>query len=146
MSLERGTVLNNMYRVVNILGKGGMGNVYLVEREKDDRRFVVKELVITEGLELHNAREIFFREAEFMAKFNHEGLPGMHGVFTQNGNEYLTMDYIEGDTLEEIINTSSGPLSEDKAIRWAIEIAEIIDYLHNSFHAPIVYRDLKPSK
>ncbi|MEQ8225692.1 MAG: serine/threonine-protein kinase, partial [Candidatus Eremiobacterota bacterium] len=57
----------------------------------------------------------------------------------------LTMDYIEGKTLEEIINSSWKPVEKNKAITWTIQIAEIIDYLHNSFQKPLVYRDLKPS-
>jgi len=147
MILERGTILNNIYRVVTILGKGAMGNVYLVERIKDDKRLVVKELFFTPqaGLDQSIAKEIFFREAEFMAKFNHQGLPGMYGVFSQDEKDYLVMDYIEGKTLEEIINTSGGPLKEDDAIKWTVDIASILDYLHNSFHQPVVYRDLKPS-
>lgn len=145
MSLEPGTILNNMYRVEKILGKGGMGNVYLVDR--DCRKFVVKELMFAEGtvFDPETAREIFFREAEFMAKFDHPGLPKTYGVFSHNGRDYITMDYIEGQTLEEIINASKVPLEEEKAINWAIEIATIIDYLHNSFHAPVIYRDLKPA-
>ncbi|MEQ8170310.1 MAG: protein kinase [Candidatus Eremiobacterota bacterium] len=147
MMLERGTVLNNIYRVVTMLGKGAMGNVYLVERVKDDKKFVVKELFFTPqaGLDPSAAKEIFFREAEFMAKFDHEGVPGMYGVFSHDGKDYIAMDYIEGKTLEEIINTSEGPLNEDDAIKWTVEIASILDYLHNSFHQPVVYRDLKPS-
>jgi len=147
MTLETGAVLNNIYRVVNLLGKGSMGNVYLVERIEDDKKFVVKELNFSQeaGLDHSTAKEIFHREAEFMAKINHHGVPKMYGVFSQDGKNYLTMDYIEGKTLEEIINSSDLPLKEEDAIKWTIELAAILDYLHNSFHQPIVYRDLKPA-
>ncbi len=142
---KTGTVLNNIYRVVTLLGKGSMGNVYLVERIKDDKKFVIKELIFTEsvGIEPDTAREIFFREAEFMVKFDHRGLPKMYGIFSQEEKDYLVMDYIEGKTLEEIISNET--IEKDKAIKWTVELAEILDYLHNSFHKPIVYRDLKPS-
>jgi tRNA A-37 threonylcarbamoyl transferase component Bud32 len=147
MTLKTGTDLNNNYRVVKLIGKGAMGNVYLVERIKDDKKLVVKELFFKEQVlpDTSNAKEIFFREAEFMSKFDHPGLPKMYGMFSQDGKEYITMDYIEGRTLEEIINLSEGPLKEGDAIKWTIEIACILDYLHNSFHTPVVYRDLKPS-
>jgi len=147
MSLETGTVLNNIYRVVKLLGKGAMGNVYLVERIKDDKQFVVKELIFTKtiGINEKTAREIFHREAEFMVKFDHPGLPKMYGIFSQDENNYLVMDYIEGKTLEEIITSSDKLIDKNKAIEWTIELCEIIDYLHNSFENPIVYRDLKPS-
>jgi len=147
MSLETGTVLNNIYRVVKLLGKGAMGNVYLVERIKDDKQFVVKELIFTKtiGINEKTAREIFHREAEFMVKFDHPGLPKMYGIFSQDENNYLVMDYIEGKTLEEIITSSDKLIDKNKAIEWTIELCEIIDYLHNSFEKPVVYRDLKPS-
>jgi len=124
-----------------------MGNVYLVERIKDDKKFVVKELLFTEktGMDPDTAREIFFREAEFMVRFKHCGIPAMYGIFSQDGKEYLVMDYVEGRTLEKIIMSAPGPVPEDRAIKWTIELAKILDYLHNSFHTPVVYRDLKPS-
>ncbi|MEQ8222454.1 MAG: serine/threonine-protein kinase [Candidatus Eremiobacterota bacterium] len=147
MILETGTVLNDIYRVVKLLGKGSMGNVYLVDRIKYDKKFVLKELNFSQEacLDISTAKEIFHREAEFMVKINHPGVPKMYGVFSQDGRDYLAMDYIEGKTLEEIINSSRKPVEENKAITWTIQIAEIIDYLHNSFQKPLVYRDLKPS-
>ena len=147
MALETGTILNNIYRVVRLLGSGAMGNVYLVERTDDDRRFVVKELIFSEscGIDADTAKEIFFREAEFMVKFNHPGLPKTYGIFTEKELYYLTMDYIEGKTLEEILNGSEKPLTEEKAIKYTVELCEILDYLHNGFNVPVVYRDLKPS-
>jgi len=98
MSLNCGTLLDNSnYRVVKLLGKGSMGNVYLVERVKDDKKFVVKELIFTKalGIEEKTAREVFFREAGFMGKFEHTGIPKIHGVFAQDGKDYLVMDYYD---------------------------------------------------
>ena len=143
MVLENGTLLNNLYRTVNIIGKGSMGNVYLAERIKDGKKIVIKELSFTEGLGLDHstAQELFFREAEFIATFDHPGLPKMYGNFSHEGRDYLVMDYIEGKTLEELIDK----VDEKKAIKWIIELAGILDYLHNSFQKPVVYRDLKPS-
>ncbi|MEQ8221534.1 MAG: serine/threonine-protein kinase [Candidatus Eremiobacterota bacterium] len=147
MALETGTILNNIYRVVRLLGSGAMGNVYLVERIEDDRRFVIKELIFSKacGIDSEMAKEIFFREAEFMVKFKHPGMPKTYGIFTDKELNYLTMDYIEGKTLEEILNSSEKPLTEEKAIKWIGELCEILDYLHNGFNVPVVYRDLKPS-
>ena len=145
MSIKCGTVLNEIYRVVRLLGAGSMGNVYLVDHIKDDKKFVIKELLFKEGtgIDKSKARDIFFREAGFMGKFSHRGIPAIYGTFSKEGKDYLIMDYIEGKTLEDIIK--AGKVRRGKAIKWTIELAEILDYLHNSFHTPIIYRDLKPS-
>ena len=118
MPLEKGIILNRIYRVVGLLGKGAMGNVYLVERIEDDKKFVVKELIFEEGgrMDIETAREIFFREAEFMVKFKHPGIPKVYGIFSQDGKDYLAMDYVEGKTLEEIINSYEKPVPEKEAI------------------------------
>jgi len=147
MMLEKGTVLYNLYKIIDLLGKGAMGNVYLVERLKDNKKLVVKEVIFHEKIEpdIESAKEMFFREAEIMAKFNHPGLPKMYGAFSQDEREYIAMDYIEGKTLEEILDSSPGPLEEEKAIKWALMLADILNYLHSAFPSPVVYRDIKPS-
>ncbi len=145
MILDTGTVINNIYRVVKLLGKGAMGNVYLVEKIEDDSKFVVKELIFSPDTDAALTKKIFFRESEFMAKFDHPGLPEMYGIFSQNDRDYIVMEYIEGKTLEEIINASSEPMFPRRAMKFILELADILDYLHNSFHTPVVYRDLKPS-
>ena len=146
MSHERGTILKNTYRIVSLLGSGSMGNVYLVEKIKDDKRLVIKELIFKKGVGLDekSGREIFAREAEFMKGFSHPGIPKIYETFSEDGKDYLVMDYIEGKTLEELIS-SGETILKNKAIKWTMELAGILDYLHNSFHSPIVYRDLKPS-
>ncbi len=144
---EAGTVLHNKYTVKKLLGKGAMGSVYLVETMSDRKQLVVKELnfSVESMVNKDSAREIFFRESEFMARFNHAGLPEMHGIFSQDGHDYIVMDYVKGSTLEDIINKSTEPVPLEKAIKWAIEIADILNYLHNTFEMPLIYKDLKPS-
>jgi len=143
--LEKGKIIKDTYSIIKLLEKNSMGNVYLVERLEDHKELVLKELIFYSqtDLAIETSREIFFGEAKFMEKFDHPGLPKMYGTFSQNEREYLVMDYIEGESLEKILNSSK--IEEDQAILWAIELAGILDYLHNSFHAPIVYRDMKPS-
>ena len=147
MKLKKETVLNKTYKVLKFLNKGSMGNVYLVERIKDNKQFVIKELLYTKacGIDENDTREMFFQEAEFLAKFDHHSIPKTYGTFSEENRHYIIMDYIEGKTLEEIINLSDSPILEYKAIQWIIELAEIMDYLHNSFEKPVIYRDLKPS-
>ena len=146
MEHNPGTILHNKYRIKKFLGKGAMGNVYLVEHIKDHREMVIKELVPSPDSKLTEeiCHEIFFRESEFISKFNHQGLPEMYGAFREDGHDYIVMEYINGQTLEEVIKKYS--IEENKAIKWTVELASILDYLHNSFEQPVVYRGLKTGK
>lgn len=147
MSSEKEIILNNRYRVLKPLGRGSMGNVYLVEHIKDKKNFVAKEMIFASEQFPHSesARDVFQREAEFMSGFNHRGLPKFYETFSRDSKDYIIMDYIEGKTLEDIIYETDKPIEEKKALKWTIELAEILYYLHNSFHKPVVYRDLKPA-
>ncbi|MEQ8188080.1 MAG: type II secretion system F family protein [Candidatus Eremiobacterota bacterium] len=139
--------LDNRYDVISHLGKGTMGSVYLVKRKSDEKELVVKKLIITStsGLSESSAREIFQREFELLKRFSHPGLPEVYDTFRQDEQDYLALEYIKGETLEDIINKNNEPFPVVQALKWVIEIAEILDYLHNSFEAPVVYKDLKPS-
>ena len=144
--INTGVILNNKYRVVKELGKGAMGSVYLVEDIRNNMRYAVKKLDINphSGIEEEKAKAIFFKEVEFISRFDHPGLPKYYENFMEGSSYFVTMEYIKGETLEEIINRHSS-VSEKKAIKWIIKLGKILDYLHNSFEAPIVYRDLKPA-
>jgi len=146
MEFQPDTVINNKYNVIKLLGKGAMGHVYLVKRISDSKEVVLKELMFSsDNIGKDEARELFCREAEIMKNFEHPCLPKMYEVFTWNGYDFIAMEYVKGDTLEELIDDTDKPFSENRAIGWIMDIAEGLDYLHNSFKNPIVYRDIKPS-
>jgi len=146
MDSEKEIILKNKYRIIKQIGRGAMGHVYLAKSLDNDREFAVKKLEISceTGLNENMAKEIFSKEVKFLSRFNHRGLPRFQEIFVENNSHYLIMEYIKGKTLEEIIN-SGERVEERRAIKWIIEIGEILSYLHNSFEAPIVYRDLKPA-
>jgi len=147
MSELQTVMLDNQYKVLSYLGKGNMGSVYLVERKSDGKELVVKKLIFSSetGLEEKDVKEIFSREVDFLSRFDHPGLPRVYGTFREGGEDYLVLEYIDGYTLEDIMDENEIPIPVNKALKWTIEIAKILDYLHNSFEAPIVYKDLKPS-
>ena len=147
MSQFQTSLLDNKYEIIRQLGKGNMGSVYLVRRKADGKELVVKKLIFSSGTGLNkeDTKELFEREINFLSRFNHRGLPQIHGTFREDEEDYLLLEYIKGETLEDILSGKNGALPVEKAIKWTIEIAEILDYLHNSFEAPIIYKDLKPS-
>ncbi len=87
----------------------------------------------------------FEREANILVTLNHPSIPKIFDYFSHEERSYLVLEYINGKDLEAILNESEGPISEDKVISWAIEICDVLEYLHNHKPEPIIFRDMKPS-
>src|SRR5512137_881286 len=119
MELSTGQTLNNRYRVIRLLGTGGMGAVYFARDPVLDRNVAIKQLQaepITGQLLAEQVRAQFQREAQILASLHHPNLPRVTDYFTEGELHYLVMDYIEGQTLEEIVRASSGGLDETQVL------------------------------
>lgn len=138
MSLGQGNLLNNRYRIVDILGRGGMGAVYRAVDESLGVDVAVKENLFTTD---DYARQ-FRMEAVIMANMRHSNLPRVtdHFVLEEQG-QYLVMDYIEGDDLRQRIE-KQGTLNESEAIRIGAAVCDALTYLHTR-KPPILHRDIK---
>lgn len=139
MPLERGSLLNKRYRIVEILGQGGMGSIYRAVDENLGVSVAVKEnLFTTEEF----ARQ-FRREAVILASLRHPHLPRVTDHFVIEGQgQYLVMDYIEGEDLRERMDRE-GVLSDAEVVVLGAAICEALTYLH-SRQPQIVHRDIKP--
>lgn len=139
MPIPIGTLLNNRYRIVSILGQGGMGAVYRASDEHLLIPVAVKEnLFLTEEY----GRQ-FQREAHILAGLRHNNLPHVTDYFAmENQGQYLVMDFIEGEDLRQRMERM-GALPEREAILIGISICDALTYLH-SRQPPIVHRDIKP--
>jgi serine/threonine protein kinase len=140
------SILENRYFIKQILGKGGMGAVYLAEDKRlGDRSVAIKEIILQFTREEDKEKSLmqFRTEATMLAKLDHKNLPKVIDYFEYNGKEYLVMEYINGKTLKEYIEETCSPCSEEEVIKWAIEICSALEYLHGQ-NPPIVFRDLKP--
>lgn len=139
MPLERGKLLNKRYRIVEILGQGGMGSVYRAIDENLGVDVAVKENLFTTD---EYARQ-FRREATLLASLRHPNLPRVTDHFEiENRGQYLIMDYIEGEDLRERMDRD-GILQEDEVAIVGIAICDALTYLHTR-RPQVVHRDIKP--
>lgn len=139
MPLEPGELLNHRYRIERILGRGGMGAVYLATDESLSIHCAVKE-----NLNLSPESErLFRREATLLASLRHPNLPRVTNHFVLGDEQYLVMDFVEGEDLKERL-ARGGPLPEADVLRWAVQICNALTYLHERTPS-IIHRDIKPA-
>ena len=127
------------YRIIELLGQGGMGQVYLAEDTSLERQVALKFLP-QEMQADETARKRFQREAKSAAALDHPFICHIHEIGEAQGKGYIAMEYVQGVTLKDKI--AEGPLPLKEALQTAPEIAEAIEEAHNH---NIVHRDLKPS-
>ena len=141
MPLSTGQVLNNRYRIVKLLGEGGFGAVYRAWDLNLKRAFALKENF---DLSPKSARQ-FEREATFLADLHHPNLPRVIDCFMiPEQGQYLVMDFIEGQTLDEILVKVGTPLPEAQVIPWIEQVCDALTFLHNQ-NPPVIHRDIKPA-
>jgi eukaryotic-like serine/threonine-protein kinase len=139
MPLEKGTLLNNRYRIEDTIAKGGMGAIYHATDETLGIAVAVKENFFSSD----EASRQFRREATILASLRHPNMPRVTDHFViPNQGQYLVMDFIDGSDLRELI-TRSGALPEEDIVRIGIVISGALAYLH-SRNPAIVHRDIKP--
>ena len=129
------------YVVIDVLGTGGMGAVYLAE----DTRLAGHKVAIKENFDNSpHAQAQFQKEASLLAALRHKNLPRVTDYFiAPNGRQYLVMDYVAGEDLDEMLQRQ-GALPEEQVLPWIYQVMDALEYLHNQ-QPPIIHRDVKPA-
>lgn len=143
---RREELLLERYLVLEPLGQGGMGTVYLAKDTRLSNRLVaIKEMRTDEVEEEDRAlnAEQFKSEMTILASLDHSAIPNIYDYQVEGARAYLVMEYIEGETLAQYLE-QVGAIGEYEAIMIAIELCRVLEYLHSQ-KPPIIFRDLKPS-
>src|SRR5216683_6613703 len=141
------TVIGGRYRVVRVLGGGGMKMVYLAEDLRlGSRRCAFAEMVdgFTSPEAQQQAIAAFQREADMLAQLSNEHIPRVFDRFSEANHHFLVMEYIDGTTLEDQLKQQGGKLPPERVVEVALQVLDTLDYLHH-LQPPVIYRDLKPS-
>lgn len=143
--LEAGTLLAGRYLVEFVLGRGGMGAVYFARDQAHMAEpLAVKELRMNCNPSLQEeAVRQFHQEATFLYHLEHPSLVKVRDFFLDNGRYYLTMNYVRGKTLAEMLRNQKQPFEVRDVIGWTGQLLDVLDYLHSQT-PPILFRDLKP--
>jgi len=143
MALAAGQTLQHRYRIVSLLGQGGMGAVYQAWDTRLNVPVALKEMTSQPGLDprtLAQLRRQFQQEAAVLARLDHPHLVRVTDFFEERGNAYLVMNFVEGESLASRI-TRQGPLPERDALAWTDQLLDALAYCHSQ---GVIHRDVKP--
>ena len=148
--LARATVLQERYEVEQVVGYGGMSTVYRgrdLRFTKVVRTVAIKEMfdVSTDPTNRQEKFKLFEREASMLATLNHGSIPKIYDFFAQFDRNYLVMEYIEGHNLEVLLEERGNPMDERDVLEWAIQLCDVLAYLHSQKPHSVIFRDMKPS-
>ena len=141
--LKVGDLIDGKYKILNEIGRGGMSTVYLAINEKANKPWAVKEVRKNGISNRELVKQSLMVEINLLKKLKHKGLPSIVDIIDQQDNYLIVMDYIEGITLENIMQ-EDGVQPQEKVVDWAIQLCDVLQYLHTRKPA-IIYRDMKPS-
>ncbi len=148
--LPAGIQLQSRYKILGVIGIGGMGAVYKAQ----DLRFpgvlrlcAVKEMIntATDPQVRQMVVRNFEREASILATLSHPAVPQVYDYFTEGSRCYLVEEFVSGKDLEARLAEAEGFFPENQVVDWAVQLCEVLSYLHNHKPRPIIFRDLKPS-
>lgn len=141
---EIGSVIDGKYEILREIGHGGMSVVYLAMDTHLNKQWAVKEIKKKgSGKNDEIIVNSLLAEANLMKRLDHAALPRIVDIIDNGVTIYVVMDYIEGESLDKILN-EYGAQPEELVIGWAMQLCDALAYLHAQ-KPPIIYRDMKPA-
>ena len=146
-SMLKKSVGDGRYEIIKILGKGGMGQVLLAHDSKMETDIVLKQLIPPkddDAMKFEYLEKRMKEEAKLLYRLNYNGLPKVMDCFSENGNFFLVMQYIEGKDLSKVLSEQpEGKIELSQCIPWMDRLLDILGFLHGH-EPPIIHRDIKP--
>ncbi len=150
-SIQPDHILRDRYTIREIIGRGGMGSIYLAEDNRlPGRLCAIKEVHYdpdTPEEFRSQTREQFYREASVLARLDHPNLPKVSDYFTEDDRDFLVMDFVPGEDLKTLMleaHSRGKTLPSSDVLSWALQLGDALRYLHSQ-DPPVIHRDIKPS-
>ncbi len=130
-------LLQNRYRLIRLIGQGGMGAVYEAVDQRLGHTVAIKQI-------LRGDAHAFEREARLLARLSHPALPKVSDHFAEEAGQFLVMEFIPGDDLAKSLLRQEAAFSVEKVLTWGDQLLDVLVYLHSQT-PPVLHRDIKPA-
>lgn len=141
--LRIGMVVENRYKILREIGRGGTSCVYLAENIRLHNYWAIKEVYKNRIIENENKSSMLIAESNILTRLRHPGLPSIVDIINTPYSDLIVMEYIEGVSLDKILS-QRGVCSEKDVLKWAQQLCDVLSFLHSQ-QPPIIYRDMKPA-
>ena len=144
--LAAGTVVNNKYRILELGDTDQTTRSYKALDMEDKCNVALKELLeqFDDPVKRRETIMQFQVEAKILIRLEHPSIPKFKEYFSYNGRRYFVIEFVDGDSLEEIARKSPLLYEEKHLLDWSIQLCDIVEYMHSQTPDPVIYRDMSP--